>query len=118
MNQHEIMGTYIVQLNDACEVKIGKVTLRKRHVRAGEVTFHSIPTIHLPSIITPKDIMQRKTINLNQIDLGNLQFLTHALKSESAVITSDEQFVNTHSVSLGTVIIYVILLIVIFIALY
>lgn len=110
MNQHDIMGTYILTLNNACEVKLGTSTLRKRRLQTGAVVFHSSPSIHLPSIITPKDIALRKTISLDEIDLENLQFLSHALKDNSEVKNIESHFVNVHSVSIGTIVIYVILL--------
>lgn len=118
MSQHDIMGTYIITLNNACEVKIGTTTLRKRRLQTGEVIFRSSPAIHLPSIITPKDTILRKTVSLNEIDLENLQFLSHALKDNSEVINSERQFVNLHSVSIGTIIVYLILLFVLIIVIY
>lgn len=109
-NQHDIMGTYILTLNNACDVKLETTTLRKRRLQTGEVVFRSSPSIHLPSIITPKDIALRKTISLDEIDLENLQFLSHALKDNSEVRNAESHFVNVHSVSIGTIVIYIILL--------
>ncbi|CAB3238648.1 unnamed protein product [Arctia plantaginis] len=97
-SQRSVMGTYIITLDNACEVKLGKITLRQRRLQAAEMDFRSTPTIHLPSIIAPEDIKLRSTINLDEIDLENLQILSHALKDSSAVISnSDNQVVNLHS---------------------
>ncbi|CAH0683221.1 unnamed protein product [Spodoptera exigua] len=118
MSQHDIMGTYIITLNNACEVKLGTTTLRKHRLQTGDVEFRSSPAIHLPSIMTPKDTVPRKTISLDEINLENLQFLSHALKDNSEVINSEGHFVNVHSVSIGTIVIYLILLIMLMIAMY
>ncbi|KAH9627734.1 hypothetical protein HF086_017277 [Spodoptera exigua] len=97
MSQHDIMGTYIITLNNACEVKLGTTTLRKHRLQTGDVEFRSSPAIHLPNIMTPKDTVPRKTISLDEINLENLQFLSHALKDNSEVINSEGHFVNVHS---------------------
>ncbi|KAF9409708.1 hypothetical protein HW555_010998, partial [Spodoptera exigua] len=103
MSQHDIMGTYIITLNNACEVKLGTTTLRKHRLQTGDVEFRSSPAIHLPSIMTPKDTVPRKTISLDEINLENLQFLSHALKDNSEVINSEGHFVNVHSVYKGNI---------------
>lgn len=106
---YPVYPTYIITLDNACEVKLGKVTLRQRRLQSTEASFRSTPTIHLPGIIAPEGVKLRKVINLDNIDLESLQFLSHTLQDNSAVIhTSESQLVNVHSVSIGTIVLYFI----------
>lgn len=112
-----IQGTYIATVGETCELKIGDVTLRHHRTNAGRITYPKLPVINFPEVSSLTAAEQQwKPINLDEIDLRDLQALSYVLKRRSSDITNkfdrSENAVNVRNVSLGTLLLYALLFLV------
>uniref|UniRef100_A0A1E1WG39 Envelope fusion protein n=2 Tax=Pectinophora gossypiella TaxID=13191 RepID=A0A1E1WG39_PECGO len=114
-----VEGTYILTIEDACEITIQNVTLKQHRSKAGNVLYEKLPIIDLPSLSTSKPVVSKKPLNLDEIDLQTLQSLSHVLKnSESELVSEVSTYgsvVNARNISIGTLLLYVIIILSIFI---
>lgn len=114
ITQELICGTYLLTMDDDCQVKIKELTLRKHQSQGKEIVYKKFPVINLPKIMpSPLDIL-RKPVNLNDIDLADIQFLNYLLqKSGSEISDSESNYsaLDYKSVSIGSIILCVIIVI-------
>lgn len=114
VTNESLKGTYLLTLDDHCDVKIGQITLKSHHLTASSTRSLKLPIISLPEITLMGPQVQREPINLDTSDLTNLQHLSNLLKiSESEV--KYEKVINVKSVSVPTIVLYLILVLVIYI---
>lgn len=114
ITQETISGTYILTMNDDCQVKIKELNIKRHQSQGKDVIYRKFPVINLPKIITSPSDEQRKPINLNGIDLADIQFLNYVLqKSGSEIISSenDHSALDYKSVSIGNIVFCVIIVI-------
>ncbi|XP_030024002.2 uncharacterized protein LOC115442933 [Manduca sexta] len=109
MNQYDLFGTYTLILNEDCRIQLGNITLRKRHYQGQPAEIKRMPVVNLPEI-TAHPKFQKTPINLDDVDIENLQLMSKILKDNKVDSDEEQLIVNTKSVSIGTIIIYVILL--------
>lgn len=115
---HHIQGTYILTADDDCEADIKGIKLKKHQGSTQEMQLSTLPIISLPEVspLPTKLSPGTRPINLDEIELSNLQHLASMLsKSESVSDNPSENhnFVNAKDVSIGTILLYVILILVI-----
>lgn len=112
VSRHDVRGTYILTIDDECEVKVDKITLRRRMTQLKKIEFPVLPIINSPATL-PASEKQNSKFDLEEIDLSNLQLLSFLVKkSESEVLSKDnESIINHKTISVGTLILYVIVLI-------
>lgn len=116
ITKETIMGTYLLTLDDHCDVKIGEITLKSHNFSEIKENLRKLPIISLPEIADVEPQLQRDPINLDTDDLGNLQHLNNLLKiSESEVKDEDLMVIKVKSVSVATLVLYIILVLVTFI---
>lgn len=110
--QQSIRGTYILTMDDNCEVQILDVTLRRHLTRGEEIVVPKLPIINLPEIVTLQPLPERRALTLDGIDLADLQILQYELKrSDREIIEKcSESVINVRGISAGTLGLYVILL--------
>ncbi|XP_063824256.1 uncharacterized protein LOC135073933 [Ostrinia nubilalis] len=118
ITRKQLRGTYLVGMDGVCDLQIQKVTLRRRHSGARGFKYHKTAKINLPEVAQgPVNADEVKPVNLDDINLDNLQLLAYALKSPEKQVLSDA-VINIKSVSVGTVILYVIIVLVISIVIF
>lgn len=105
-----IKGTYLLTLDDYCDVKIGEITIKSHHLTTSTLEFGKLPIINLPEVIETDTQKQREPINLDNSDLTNLQHLNNLLTMSEIKETKQKKGINVESVSLATLILYVILI--------
>lgn len=111
ITKDKIRGTYFLMLDDNCNVQIGEMTLKTRYNTTSNLNLPKLPIINLPEIVLSESQMQRKPINLDTSDLVNLQQLNGLLKiSESEVENNREAVINVKTVSIGTLLLYIIII--------
>lgn len=112
ITRENLKGTYLLTLDDQCNVKIGEITLKSHYLTASSTNSLKLPIIQLPEVTPTGPQVQREPINLDTSDFTNLQHLNNLLKiSESEV--KYEKVINVKSVSVATIVLYVILVLVI-----
>lgn len=113
-----LRGTYILTLNDLCNVQVHNVTLQIHNTTVEKVIYEKLPIIKLPRI-TPSIPMGIKHLNLEGVDLKNIRFLAHNLQnSEINSESGNNGLLTVKSVSVWTLILYVILTISLIIIIY
>lgn len=82
ITQETVSGTYLLTMDDDCQIKIKDLNLKKHQNLGKEIVYKKFPVINLPKIqIAPSDIL-RRPVNLNGIDLADIQFLNYLLIAE------------------------------------
>lgn len=111
ITRQSIFGTYILTLDDNCEVRIGEKVLKQRQIRGKDVVVPKLPIINLPEIGIETTVPERKPLNLDGVSLGDLRLLQFALRqSESEIVEKgNESVVNMQSISVGTLVLYIFL---------
>lgn len=110
ITKEEIIGTYSLTLEGHCDVKIGRVTLKSNHTTTSNIDSSKLPIVNLPDVTPIEPHLQRKPINLETSDLTNLQHLNNLLEvSKSEVKIDSEKSINVKSISVGTLVLYIII---------
>jgi hypothetical protein len=111
VTQHKIQGAYILTLEDSCKVKIKDIRLSQHLIKGNDVTVTKLPIINLPEIVMPTPLPEKKSLNLDGVNLADLQFLRYALqKSDSEIVEgSNESIVKVKGISVWTLGLYIIL---------
>lgn len=115
ITHHHICGTYIITADDDCEATIKDITLRRHQGNLERISIPALPVINLPEILPLiTSPLESRPTNLDGVDLLNLQHLSHVLaKSESVSVKSEnESVINVKDMSIGTLVLYVLLIIV------
>lgn len=113
----QLLGTYLLEIDSNCEVKVNDIQLRKRHTDGHEIRFHKSIKISLPELplLTSIDV---KPVNLDNIDLENLQLLSYALKKNSESVVQSLSKITVKSVSLRIIIVSLIVTILLIILIF
>lgn len=117
ISRQRIKGTFILTLDDQCEIKIGTFTLKRRQIIIENDTYPLLPVVNLPSIHLPK-IPSLTPTNVKGIDLTDLKLLAYALK-KSEISENSEKGGNSESnkivtsISVWTIGLYILVLIII-----
>lgn len=105
-------------MDDDCQVKIKELKLKKHQSQGKEVVYMKFPVINLPKIISSPSEILRKPVNLNGIDLADVQFLNYLLqKSGSEISDSENNYsaLDYKSVSIGSMVLCIIIVICLFV---
>lgn len=109
--RQKIHGTYIITLNDPCEVKIGNISLKMHTIEFQNSIMDKMPIVDLP-IVHPlaETASIPEPVNLEDIDLTNISFLTYALKKiPSDNSESERPIITVKSISVWTIGLYIII---------
>ncbi|XP_052740301.1 uncharacterized protein LOC128198508 [Bicyclus anynana] len=111
--RERIKGTYILTIDENCSFKINGLTLKRHETVGRPVNYSRIPTMHFPTILKADELPKRKLMNLDGVNLQHLQQLAYRLEqSDSEVFAQSETSysgINVKSISVGTLLLYVIL---------
>ncbi|XP_049871926.1 uncharacterized protein LOC126370862 [Pectinophora gossypiella] len=107
-----LCGTYILILDDECRAKINNIVLQPFETLGDPVHFSKLPIVEFPEIPVPAPLPERKTYNLDETELSKLE---HFASKYDETENISESGINTHSISVGTVIIYITIVIILFI---
>lgn len=117
VTRYHLRGTYIITADDDCEVQIKGVKLKRHSGNIEEIRSAALPIISLPEVRLPTTSpAEARPVNLDGVDLTDLRLLSHVLtKSESVSVSHSESgsVINVKDVSIGTLLLYVFLVIVI-----
>lgn len=104
---YTLFGSYLLTIDDKCEYRIGNHCLREHSSRGNMFVYPELPLVKLPEKLQIE--VQRKStpVKLNGVDLADLKMLSYALKNSEV---ESVNIVDTKSVSLGTIILYIILI--------
>ncbi|XP_049878391.1 uncharacterized protein LOC126375481 [Pectinophora gossypiella] len=112
--KRQIQGTYLISNAEDCELYIENFKLNRRRSIAADFHFKVTPVIGLPK---PDFLKMNVTTELSKVDikgvsLDNLKHLSNVLNSERFNSDiSESEIIDTRSVSLATIFLYVILII-------
>lgn len=110
ITRKRIKGTYILEITGKCSVYLKNIKLHLKQYTSGRIQYRVVPVAVLPKL-KETSINWNKTVNLNHINFDDLKHLSYTLKSE---IVKSESAVKTNSVSLATILLYVILVLICF----
>ncbi|XP_049867824.1 uncharacterized protein LOC126368021 [Pectinophora gossypiella] len=101
-------GTYLLNIDDNCDIYIENVKLSRRRYYSEDIKFDITPVINLPEV-QPANISLSTAISLKGINLDDLKQLSSELTKETLVSESENRVIEIRSVSIATVVLYVIL---------
>ncbi|XP_062526431.1 uncharacterized protein LOC134199478 [Bombyx mori] len=111
ISRQKIQGTYILTLDDPCEIKIQNITLKMRQTNVENIEHTKSPMLNLPLLDSTSKIKTAEPVHLEDVDLTDLKILSFALKkSVSGCENSEKAIIHVKSVSVWTLCIYVILI--------
>lgn len=118
VTHHHMRGTYIITADDDCEAQVEGVTLKRRQGNIERVSSPALPIISLPEVqLRTTSPTEARAINLDGVELANLQLLSHMLAESESVTgvsqSKNESVVNVTDISIGTLLLYVILLMIV-----
>lgn len=110
INKTPIKGTYILKTEPGCEVTLGTIRLRHLQSSFGEVHYKIMPRINLSNVsLKNADVVP---IDMKGVNLDDIKHLSTVVKmQEISDSDSDSEKVNiikVNSVSVATIILYVI----------
>ncbi|KAJ2941615.1 hypothetical protein O0L34_g4995 [Tuta absoluta] len=108
---YTIYGTYVLTIDDSCEYKIADYSFRKHTFDGEQITYPKLPLITWPDNLKMEPPIPVEPIKISGVDLTNLKMLSYALKNSEE--HGYENVVNTESVSIGTILLYIIVVIII-----
>ncbi|KAJ2937640.1 hypothetical protein O0L34_g19312 [Tuta absoluta] len=106
---YTIYGTYILTVDDNCEYKVAEYSLKERTFDGEKITYPRMPLVKWPENLEIESPIPEEPIKINGVDLTNLKMLSYALKNSEK--HESENVINTESVSVGTILLYFILMI-------
>lgn len=107
---HKIKGTYIMTLDDPCEVKIQDIVLKKRQMYLENITYPELPILNLPALFPSDDGKTTAPVNLEGVDLEDLKLLSLALKkSDTKNSESENAIIEVRGISVWTLGLYVLI---------
>lgn len=108
---HKIKGTYIMTLDDPCEVKIQDIILKKRQMYIENITYYpELPILNLPTLFLPDERKPAPPVNLEGLDLMDLKLLSLALKkSDTENSESVKAIIEVRSISVWTLGLYILI---------
>lgn len=112
VTHHTIQGTYVVTLDDDCELEVAGAKLSGHRGRARDAYLPVLPIVDLPEVpLATRTSPEMKLVTLDNVELSNLQHLTNALKSAEvkSEIAKSESVIEVKKISVGTLILYIVL---------
>lgn len=115
MTRQIVHGTYIISIEEGCSAIINNISIEGKRTYLN-VANKPMPVIRLPDLHKRNETVS-EIMNLKEINLDDVKFLNYALKRNSVSVSevkngiSDDRVIQTHNISLATVILYVILVI-------
>lgn len=113
VTRNQIQGTYILTINEDCELYLKETKLDRRRSSAANLLYRITPITSLPKLKRVNLIGTRK-MDIKGINLDDLKHFATVLNSEKSFSEnseSDVSIVKTDSISLATVILYIIIFI-------
>lgn len=104
---YTIFGTYLLTIDDKCEYKISEYCLRERNIKGENLLYPKLPLVKLPEKLRIDIQRNVNPVKLSGVNLADLKMLSYALENSEK---RSDSVVNTESVSLGTIVLYVILI--------
>lgn len=111
VHQENIQGTYILTIENECEVKIDKHILKLRPHQMIKVKNERLPIVHLPHINPKEKVEERHPIELDDLDLGHIDSVRNLITSDNDY-KSEVSEIRVKSVSVWTIILYLIIAVV------
>lgn len=110
--REKIQGTYILTLENSCEVNIKGLVLKNHRTLGEPVIYSRTPYIEMPQMSKQNPLPEKRKINLDDINLTKLQQIVNGIEeSEPNVVKSErDSFINVRDISLGTLILYIIVI--------
>lgn len=105
--QENIQGTYIVTIQDSCEVKVDKFSLKMQLHQKEVFNYTKLPILNLPHISKIKKNEESKPVVLENIDMENIKSMVNAVKLSAS--EKDISEVKIYSVSVWTITLYLII---------
>ena len=111
VNQEVIYGTYLLTINDNCQVKIKEFNLKRHLIQGKDVVYTKQPMINLPRISNDTYVKLKKPLNLEEIDLTDIKMMNSLLqRSKSEVLSASDvisvkSILNAKSVSIVNIVI-------------
>jgi hypothetical protein len=114
--RQKLKGTFILTLDDPCEVKIQDITLKMQKMETESVSYTKLPLMNLPLLYSPeKEIISKpEPVNLEGIDLTDLKLLSLALKkseSENSENLCESSVIEVNRISLWTLLVYLFIIV-------
>lgn len=103
-----IQGTYVITLQQQCNIHVGSIQLYEHKFHSLQSEYKAIPVINLPDLHFPEQ-EHAEPVDLKGINLDEVQHLNYLLK-KSVISESAISGINTKSISLGTLVLYVIVI--------
>lgn len=112
ITHHTVQGTYVATLDDDCELEVEGMKLKKHQGKARDVQLQPLPIVDLPDVPLTSRTSSPETnlVILDDVELTNLQNLANVLKKSESDVKS-ESVIVMNRLSVGTVILFVILVI-------
>lgn len=113
--RESLLGTYIVTTTEDCEIYLDEYKLSYRRTFAESVQYKITPIVTLPELKSI-NMTSLATVNIKNINLEEMKHFSRFLKLKESVFSESENEisgVNMKSVSLGTILLYLILSLVI-----
>lgn len=121
MFRYNVKGTYILTLDDLCEVKIRNITLKRHQTYIENVTYSNLPIVNLPLLYSPEKTTSSTPVNLEGVDLADLKLLSLALKksySDSEKSENERAIIEVRSISVWTLGVYILIFVILCFLLY
>lgn len=112
-NRESLHGTFILTTSENCEVHLDELKLNYNKLFAGNLQYKITPMVSFPRLKST-NITSMAKVNIKNIDLEEVKQFSRILKLKESEISESEseiRVVNTQSVSLGTILLYLILII-------
>ncbi|XP_047522866.1 uncharacterized protein LOC125061448 [Pieris napi] len=104
---YTLINTYLLTIEDKCQYNIANHNLRIHSSNGEKLISQKLPLVNLPENLKISIQSNINPVKLNGVDLTNLKVLSYALQNSE---NQSDSVVKTNSVSLGTIILYVILI--------
>lgn len=114
--RENILGTYLLTVPNVCDVSIDDVIINGQHRHQVEIGYKPVPLITLPAVqqLQQKQLAaDAEPVDLQRVNLDDVQHLNYLLKKSVKSDKSENgQFsVEIQSVSLATILLYIVLIV-------
>ncbi|XP_048484465.1 uncharacterized protein LOC125490154 [Plutella xylostella] len=117
ISRNSIKGTYIILIDEPCDLYINNMQLHHQRSYTENMSSERIPSIKLPELQTRVNSKENENpVNLQGMDLSDLQHMSYMLKQLNSESDSEMgNSVKVKSISLGTLLLYFIVFLMIFV---
>lgn len=107
----QVQGTYIITTDENCDLHLDDIRLDRRRSSTTDTRLKITPILSLPELKNQEASSDDEVkVNIKGVKLDSLKELSTVLKSVSDSKNIDQPSIHIHSVSLSTIILYVILI--------